>query len=96
MTEKKAGTEPTGNVPAPFLIQVNSLEEARVHLITLYEQNLYLMKKVSDFEQRFDTLQTPWPKRIWYKINGWPWYDLNGTQNHRFWHGLKNKIKGDK
>ena len=86
MTEKKAGTEPTGNVPALFLIQINSLEEAKVHIEALVNRVIYLEQKVSDFEQRFDTLQTPWPKRIWYKINGWPWYDLNGKQTQRPWH----------
>lgn len=39
-----------------------------------------------DHAQRFDTLQTPWWKRILFLIDGWPWYDLNGTQRHRPWH----------
>lgn len=46
----------------------------------------HLEHVVSDLEQRFDTLQTPWWKRVWYAIDGWPWYDLNGEQKHRPWH----------
>ena len=41
---------------------------------------------VSDHTQRFDTLQTPWWKRLWFKIDGWPYYDLNGAQRRRPWH----------
>jgi hypothetical protein len=46
-----------------------------------------LEKAVSDFAQRFDTLQTPLWKRIIFWIDGWPWHDLNGQQKKRFWHG---------
>ena len=41
---------------------------------------------VRDHAQRFDTLQTPWWKRVWFWVQGWPWYDLNGTQRRRPWH----------
>ena len=45
-----------------------------------------LERRVRDHAQRFDTLQTPWWKRVWFSIDGWPWYDLNGTQRRRPWH----------
>ena len=45
-----------------------------------------LERRVSDHAQRFDTLATPWWKRLWFVIDGWPWYDLNGRQKHRPWH----------
>lgn len=45
-----------------------------------------LERLVSDHAQRFDTLQTPWWKRVWFAVDGWPWYDLNGTQRRRPWH----------
>ena len=45
-----------------------------------------LERRVSDHAQRFDTLQTPWWKRLWFAIDGWPWHDLNGTQRRRLWH----------
>jgi hypothetical protein len=31
-----------------------------------------LERKVSDMDQRFDTLQTPLWKRIWFRVDGWP------------------------
>jgi hypothetical protein len=40
---------------------------------------------VRDHEQRFDTLQTPWWKRARFWLQGWPWYDLNGTRSRRPW-----------
>jgi hypothetical protein len=46
-----------------------------------------LQRLVRDHAQRFDTLQTPWWKRAWFWIDGWPWHDLNGIQRRRFWHG---------
>jgi len=45
-----------------------------------------LERLVSDHDQRFDTLQTWWWKRVWFWIDGWPWHDLNGIQKRRFWH----------
>ena len=45
-----------------------------------------LEREVGDHRERFDTLQTPWWKRVWFWIDGWPWYDLNGTQRRRPWH----------
>ena len=45
-----------------------------------------LEKRVIDHDQRFDTLQTPWWRRIRFWIDGWPWYDLNGARVKRPWH----------
>lgn len=47
---------------------------------------LDLERELRDHAQRFDTLQTPWWKRLWFAIDGWPWYDLNGRQRRRPWH----------
>ena len=43
---------------------------------------------VSDHEQRFDTLQTPLWKRLWFRVDGWPGQnDLNATERSwRPWH----------
>jgi len=43
---------------------------------------------VSDHAQRFDTLQTPLWKRMWFRIDGWPGQrDLNATgRRWRPWH----------
>ena len=45
-----------------------------------------LEQLVSDHAQRFDTLQTPLWKRLWFKVDGWPYYDLNGERRRRPWH----------
>ena len=48
----------------------------------------------SDHAQRFDTLQTPWPRRIWFWVQGWPWYNLNGTKQRRPWHRKRRTRRG--
>ena len=45
-----------------------------------------LEKAASDCSQRWDTEQTPWFRRVWFWIDGWPWYDRNGAQRRRPWH----------
>lgn len=45
-----------------------------------------LERLVRDHAQRWDTHQTPWWKRVWFWVDGWPWYDLNGVQKRRPWH----------
>lgn len=68
---------------------VRSLEEAEVVIRSLYARQTELQRQVRDHAKRFDTLQTPWWKRVWFAIDGWPWYNLNGTQKHRPWHRKK-------
>lgn len=42
---------------------------------------------VNDHSKRFDTLQTVWWRRLWFRIDGWPGQrDLNGTRRRRPWH----------
>ncbi len=43
---------------------------------------------VSDMQQRFDTLQTPWWKRVWFRVDGWPGQNnLNAPgRSWRPWH----------
>lgn len=47
-----------------------------------------LWQLVRDHAQRFDTLQTPWWKRAWFRIDGWPGRkDLNADRRaRRPWH----------
>jgi len=68
------------------LPRVRSIEEAEVVIQSLYARQDEILRLLSDHDQRFDTLQTPWWKRVWFLIDGWPWYDLNGTQKRRPWH----------
>jgi hypothetical protein len=71
--------------------QVRSLEEAQIHIASLTARIEELERKVSDHEQRFDTLQTRVWKRAWFRINGWPGQnDLNAERPrvrpwHRWW-----------
>jgi hypothetical protein len=66
--------------------RVRSIEEAEVVIQSIYARQEILLELTRDHAQRFDTLQTPWWKRVWFWIDGWPWYDLNGTQKKRPWH----------
>lgn len=71
------------------MIQVESLEEARLHIESLLVRVEELERLVSDHAQRFDTLQTGWLKRLWFRIDGWPSprRDLNAdTRQWRPWH----------
>lgn len=47
-----------------------------------------LERIVSDHAQRFDTLQTSWWKRLWFRIDGWPGQkNLNADKRSwRPWH----------
>ena len=45
-----------------------------------------LERLVSDHSQRFDTLQTRWWKRVWFRIDGWPGQnDLNARAGVAPW-----------
>lgn len=44
-----------------------------------------LERQVSDHRQRFETLETHWWKRVWFWLQGWPWYPLNGERGTRPW-----------
>lgn len=67
-------------------LKVESLEEAEAVILAIYLRQGEILRQLRDHEARFDTLQTPFWKRMVFWINGWPWYDLNGKQNHRLWH----------
>lgn len=69
------------------LPRVRSIEEAEVVIQSLYARQTQMLRTISDHTNRFDTLQTPFWKRIWFAINGWPWYDLNApAPKARPWH----------
>ena len=62
-----------------------SSEECQLVHASMTARIEQLERRSMDHEQRFDTLQTPWWKRIWFWVDGWPWYDLNGAQQRRPW-----------
>lgn len=67
---------------------VRSLAEAELHVQCLYRKYSALERQVRDHDQRFDTLQTVWWKRAWFRIDGWPGIrDLNAPRRRwRPWH----------
>jgi hypothetical protein len=79
--------DPQNNrTPRQGAFRVRSLEEAEVHIASLARAIDGLERQVVDHGHRFDTLQTPWWKRVIFWLDGWPWYDLNGVRAHRPWH----------
>lgn len=67
-------------------LRVRSLAEAEQHVVSLTTRVNELERRAVDHDQRFDTLQTPFWKRVVFWLDGWPWHDLNGTQQRRPWH----------
>jgi len=65
-----------------------TLESLEQEVISLRTNNEELWRVVRDHSKRFDTLQTPLWKRVWFRIDGWPGIkDLNATQRkQRPWH----------
>jgi hypothetical protein len=70
------------------MVQVRSLPEAELHIQSLTIRVQELERMVSDMDQRFDTLQSPLWKRVWFRVQGWPGQrDLNAKgPDHRPWH----------
>jgi len=65
-------------------MDVASLEQEVISLTVRMDE---MERLVSDHSQRFDTLQTRWWKRLWFRIDGWPGQrDLNGMRAWRPWH----------
>jgi hypothetical protein len=68
--------------------QVQSLEEAQVHIASLSARLDEVERLLVDHSHRFDTLQSGWLKRLWFRIDGWPGHrDLNAERRAwRPWH----------
>ena len=63
-------------------------EEVRTVMPHVLSRLDELERRASDVDQRFDTLQTPLWKRVWFRIDGWPGQrDLNASSRAwRPWH----------
>ena len=47
----------------------------------------YLEGRITQLEEEFDTfVKTPWWKRVWFFINGWPLSRLTDHPQWRPWH----------
>lgn len=61
--------------------RVRSIEEAELHVQSLTIRVQELERKVSDMDQRWDTLQTRLWKRLLFRLDGWPGQnDLNADR----------------
>lgn len=68
--------------------EVESLKAEVVSLRFNQEGEGQLWHLVRDHAQRFDTLSSPWWKRAWFRVDGWPGKrDLNADRRAwRPWH----------
>lgn len=68
-----------------------SPEDVEAEIASLKINVDQLWAEVRDHGKRFDTLQTRWWKRLWFRIDGWPGQmDLNGVQRSRPWHRFRS------
>lgn len=72
----------------PHTIRVRTVDEAEVHIASLSVRVDELERLVRDHDARFDTLQTSWWRRVWFRVDGWPGQrNLNADRrSHRPWH----------
>jgi hypothetical protein len=59
-------------------------DEARVVTDSLTVRVTELERVVSDMRQKFDTLETPLWKRLWFRVDGWPG-QMNLNAEGRAW-----------
>lgn len=66
-------------------------DDRDAEIASLKENVRLLWDDVRDMQKRFDTLQTPLWKRVWFRIDGWPGQNnLNAPgRSRRPWHGRR-------
>lgn len=69
-----------------ILPQVNSLEEARVHIASLSARLHTVEVGLRQLEKSVETLWTPPWKKLWFWIDGWPLYEVTDRRRPRPWH----------
>lgn len=56
------------------------------HISSLQINDEQLAGRLHALEERFDTLDTPWPKRVVFRLDGWgPWYRVRERPRPRPW-----------
>lgn len=74
------------------LVQCRSWEEAEVHVAALQSRIVELANRLRDVEKQLDTLGSPWWKRIWFRMNGWPaWWITDQPRRWRPWQWLTDR-----
>lgn len=67
-------------------VRVRSLEEAESHVRSLTTRVHELEQRLTPFDERQDTLDSPRWKRLLFRADGWgPWYRLRVQPKWRPW-----------
>lgn len=62
-------------------------DEADVILASLTTRCSELERRVRHVEKQLDTLGSPWWKRLWFRLDGWPaWWVVAAGRAWRPWH----------
>jgi hypothetical protein len=67
-------------------MEIRTLADVEVAVNALYARDDQLAARVRHVEKQLDTLGTPWWKRLWFRIDGWPPWWIVGPRRRRFWH----------
>ena len=68
-------------------VRCQSFEEAELIFASLIARQDQLSVRVRHLEKQIDTHGSPWWKRVWFRLNGWPpWYLVAEKPAPRFWH----------
>lgn len=71
---------------SPSPREVNTLDDADTHVRSLWLNYRALAKRVRLLEKMIDTKDSPWWKRLAFRLDGWPpWYRV-GPRSKRPWH----------
>lgn len=67
-------------------VHCQSFEEAELIFASLLAQNAQLGARLRTVEKKQDTQGSPWWKRVWFRLNGWPpWYVVAEKASWRPW-----------
>lgn len=65
---------------------VNTLDDADAHVRSLWLNHEQLAARIRDLEKMIDTKDSPWWKRLLFRLDGWsPWYHLDEHPRRRPW-----------
>jgi hypothetical protein len=66
--------------------EVRTLDDADAHVRSLWTNVDGLAARVRYLEELIDTKDSPWWKRVWFRLDGYPaWYRV-GPRSKRPWH----------
>ena len=68
-----------------MILTADPTVEAR--LASLEFNVVQLAGRIRLLEKMIDTKASPWWKRLWFRIDGWPaWYEVAERRSRRPWH----------